>query len=162
MPIAAISADDQAAAVAAADSDLKWLLSDNGVKIEVQAALFRAGFSKLKVFVGIGETRIESRDALRTDLGLDPADGVDSRSQVAMVLAAWDAARATLTHELKAKAEYKAAEIARPVPLQELSILRAAFEARWYVLDSRLVPSKSYLGTKQEEKLMKMNPVRSP
>jgi len=116
MPIQNLAPEVLQAAVGSAASDLKWLLSDNNVKIEVQAALFVAGFNQVKIFAGLGETRVEVRDAIKNDIGLNPDDGLDSRAQMAMLLAAWDAARATVSQELKARAEYKACELARPVP----------------------------------------------
>ena len=151
MPFTALDAALQSRVLHNASSDLKWLLSDNNVPVEVQAVIFNLGFDRMRIFAGLGESRTEVRDFLRVDVGLDAADGAQSRAQVAMVLATWDAAKATIENELKTKAEYKAAEIARPVPHQELALLRSAFETRFYKLESRLVPSKAYLGTKQEE-----------
>ena len=116
MPITNLSADQQRLALEGADSDIKWLLSDNSVKIEVQAAIFHSGFNKLKVFSGIGESRTEARDALKNDIGLDSNDGVETRVQVAMVLAAWEGSRTMITQELKTKADFKAADLARPLP----------------------------------------------
>ena len=57
------------AAPAAAPSDLKWVLADNEVDGAVQAALYHRGFTKIAIFLGLGETRVEVRDALAAPRG---------------------------------------------------------------------------------------------
>ena len=151
MPLLALSEDQVITAMNSGASDLKWLLADCDVGNDAQAVLFHLGFTKIRVFVGLGETRAEVKEAIKSDMGLDPAEGAGARVSIACLLSAWDAARLTATQELKAKAEHKASEVARPVAQQELTALRLAFETRYYKLDPREIPSKSYLGLKQEE-----------
>ena len=151
MPLLTLTADQTTAAMASGSSDLKWILADCEVSNEVQAVLFHLGFTKIRVFAGLGETRAEVKEAIKADAGLDPADGPAVRVQVAYVLSAWDATRLTAQKEMQAKAEHKAAEIVKPIANQELAALRTAFETRFFKLESKEVPSKSYLGLKQEE-----------
>ena len=58
---------ERTAAEEAAQSDLKWLMADNEVPQAVQQALYHGGYTKVKIFAGLGESRTEVRDALRTD-----------------------------------------------------------------------------------------------
>ena len=135
----------------AASSELKWLMSDNEVPLEVQSVLYHLGFTKIKVFIGIGESRQEVRTVLANDVGLDPAADIPSRVAVAMVLAAWEAARSQVQREQLQKAEAKAAHVPTPVGSVDHQAMRAAYELRFGRLDNQEVPSRSYLGTKQEE-----------
>ena len=151
MPLQIISADERAAAIGSASSDLKWVLADNEVSEEVQGVLYHVGVNRLKIFSGLGENRTEVREALKSVLGIDSADGAIARIQVALVLAAWDASRSLITQDLKDRAEHRSSDQPRPVHHQELVALRSAFEVKFYKLDNREVPSKSYLGSKQEE-----------
>ncbi len=93
MPLAVLSPADQQAARDGASSDLQFHLAEIGIDADVQLALFFNGITDLRVFAGLDETREKVRECLRVDLGLDAADGMPQRRQVALVISAWEAAR---------------------------------------------------------------------
>eukprot|EP00973_Karenia_brevis_P053950 7493536-Karenia_brevis.AAC.1 len=66
MPFIPLGADVQAKALEKGKADLKWVLADNEVSEEVQATIFELGFCRLSTFLGLGETRAEVRETLRT------------------------------------------------------------------------------------------------
>eukprot|EP00973_Karenia_brevis_P054278 7541864-Karenia_brevis.AAC.1 len=74
-------------------ADLKWILADNEVTEDVQAVIYEYGFCKLSTFLGLGETRNEVRETLKTEFNIDVADSLAMRAEVAKLLASWDAAR---------------------------------------------------------------------
>eukprot|EP00973_Karenia_brevis_P014545 1984808-Karenia_brevis.AAC.1 len=63
-------------------ADLKWVLSDNEVSDEVQGVIYHAGFCKMSTFLGLGESRTEVRDTLRTELNLDVGESLAIRAQI--------------------------------------------------------------------------------
>ena len=71
MPLLALTDVQAERALEMADSDLKYLLSEVGVEEEVQAVLFHQGFTTLRLFSGIDETRTEVRAAITAETGLD-------------------------------------------------------------------------------------------
>eukprot|EP00969_Alexandrium_andersonii_P099884 4406027-Alexandrium_andersonii.AAC.1 len=71
MPLVAPPEGQLEATMVKGESDLKWILSDNGVPDDAQAAIFHVGRAKFHVFSGIGETRAEAKAALKEDIGLD-------------------------------------------------------------------------------------------
>ena len=80
-------------ALSSAGSDLRWLMADNGVDEALQAAIYHGGFTKVRLFVGLAESRAELRDVLRGDFGVDAQANLESRQRAAVVLAAWGAAK---------------------------------------------------------------------
>eukprot|EP00973_Karenia_brevis_P046742 6486171-Karenia_brevis.AAC.1 len=74
-------------------ADLKWVLSDNEVSEEVRGVIYHAGFCKMSIFLGLGESRREVRDTLKAEFNLDVDESLEIRAQVSRLLAAWDAAR---------------------------------------------------------------------
>lgn len=67
MPLIELTSDLAAGAAKAASSDLKFHLSEVGV------ALFHEGVVTLRLFAGLGESRIEFRKALHGSRDLQPA-----------------------------------------------------------------------------------------
>ena len=151
MPLIAVAPDEAKAANAKAQSDLRWLLGDNEVTEEVQTALYHQGFAKLKIFRGLGEDRAEVRDALKDAIGLNSTDGILQRQQVAAVLAAWDSSRTMIEKDESAKIEARLSKLPRPMSAVDHLAMRQAVEALHGKLQGYEVPSKAYLGTKQQD-----------
>ena len=151
MPLATLTAEQTAEAMRSGESDLKWLLSDNEVSMELQALLFHHKFNKMKVFLGLGENRAEVRETLRADFGLNPAEGIAMRQQLAMALAAWDAAKEYVSKDNTMRAEARTSHIPRPVTSNEHAAMLKAYEVRYGRLETGETPGKHYLGVKAEE-----------
>eukprot|EP00973_Karenia_brevis_P087396 12116322-Karenia_brevis.AAC.1 len=66
--------------MAMGQTDLKWVLSNNEVSMEVRGVIYQKGQS-------------EVRDALNTGFALDVGESLAMRAQVSRLFASWDAAR---------------------------------------------------------------------
>ncbi len=151
MPLAVLAPADQQAARDGASSDLQFHLAEIGVDADVQLALFFNGITDLRVFAGLDETREKVRECLRVDLGLDAADGMPQRRQVALVISAWEAARVQTSAADLAKVEAKSHALPRPVGATELAAMRKVTEAKLGSLRGNEVPSKALIGIKLEQ-----------
>jgi hypothetical protein len=151
MPLLQLSEEQTRAALEAGQSDLKWLLADQEVPLPVQSALFHLGFTKMRVFAGLGETRIEVKEALKKDFGLDGADDLQSRQSVALVLAAWEASKEYVARDAAKRAEAHSSRLPRALSPVEHLAMRDAFEAKFGHLRDSEVPSPYFLGRKTEE-----------
>ena len=151
MPLQGLTEAERTAAEEAAQSDLKWLMADNEVPQAVQQALYHGGYTKVKIFAGLGESRTEVRDALRTDFGLSTADGVAARQQVALTVAAWDAAREFVSRETSRRAEAQASRFPRAITSIEHIAMRDAFERKYGRIREGETPSVHFLGRKTED-----------
>ena len=151
MPLAIVAQADQIAAKESAGSDLQYHLAELGIAEDVQIALFVNGITSLRVFAGLDETREKIRECLKVDLGLDAADGMVARRQVALVISAWEAARVQVNAEDLARVEAKANALPRPVGTTELAAMRRVAEVKLGSLKGCEVPSKALIGLKLEQ-----------
>ena len=151
MPLAVIAPADQIAAKETAGSDLQYHLAELGVAEDVQLALYANGITSLRIFAGLDESREKIRECLKNDLGLDAAEGMAARRQVAMVISAWEAARVQVNAEDLARVEAKAHSLPRPVGTTELAAMRRVAEAKLGSLKGCEVPSKALIGLKLEQ-----------
>ena len=129
MPLLQVDVDVAAKAVASAPTDLAWLFGDCDVDVHVQGVLIHSGFDKVRRFIGMGETRAEVKAALSEHLGMNTADSLAMRVQVASILSAWDAAREHVHKESAAKMDAKTSGVAHPVTQTEHQSMRSAYEA---------------------------------
>eukprot|EP00435_Cladocopium_sp_Y103_P020454 s3417_g5.t1 len=152
MPLLALTAAEEDAAREAADSDLRYLLTDVGVPEEVQLPLYHRGYTSLRLFSGMDETRTEVRAAVTAEIGLDHAAGNADRRSMALLLSAWETARTQQKANDESRAEARSTMVPRPVPTNEYAMLREALETQ---MDGRLkdyeVPSKSLVAAKMDD-----------
>ena len=151
MPLLALTYAQSEAAMEAADSDLKYLLSEVGVPEDVQAALYHRGFTSMRLFSGIDETRAEVRTALNAEIGLDHTAGNAERRSTALVLSAWETSRTQQKSSDETRAEARAAMVPRPVPVSEHAMLREALENQIGRLRDYEVPAKSLIAAKLDD-----------
>ena len=151
MPLAVLTAEEKKAASKAGASDLKWLLAENNVGIDIQEVLFHFGFTSIRMFMGLGDTRAEVKETMKDQFGVAVGDGLAQRQQVAAVQAAWDAASAFVAREATAKADARAGRYARPIAMTDQQAMQDAFEKEFGEMPWSMVPSKTYLGLKSED-----------
>lgn len=151
MPLISLSAEEKAAALQAASPDLKYHLSEVGVPVDVQAALYHKGFTTLRLFSGIDESRLEVRAALAVEIGLKHDDNTQARQSVAVLLSAWESSRSQLVAEDRMRVESKLGQTHRIAQTSELSAMRQAVEAQVGQLQDDEVPAKSLIATKLEQ-----------
>eukprot|EP00973_Karenia_brevis_P051902 7208915-Karenia_brevis.AAC.1 len=108
MPLIVLNAADKAAALAQGQADLKFLLSDNDIDEEAQAVIFEAGFTRVRTFLGLGESRDEVKQTLKSEFTWDVDDSLALRVLVSKVLSAWDDGKRGFVKEAEARAEARA------------------------------------------------------
>ena len=140
MPLRALAEDEAKEALTKGESDLRWILSDNDVPDIVQAVLYHAGYVKLRMFSGIGESRADVKVALSEDLGLSSAGGIEARQRIALTLVAWEACREYVAKEAALRMESRTARVARPATAIEFQAMRVAFEGSYGKLRDRELP----------------------
>ena len=151
MPIPNMDEQATAELIRLMSSDLRFILEECQVRAHVQAVLAYNGVSSLRRMCGFGDTVTEVRAALRTQLGLDADEGLQSRNDVSDVLSAWTDAKAQDERETNMKAYQRVLDQHRPAAKREVKSMRAAFELVHGALKNEVTPGRYYLGTKLEE-----------
>ena len=142
---------DDAAVLAKVESELKFQMDEAGVPLPIQLLAYRKGFDCIRVFAGIDETKAEVRKALKDELPLDYSADAESRRNMALLLAVWDACRLHLAVQEKNKTDAKLGVQARNVPSTEHAAMRTAVEKIYGKLKDKELPSKMILARKLEQ-----------
>lgn len=132
------------------ESSLQFQMEEAGVSAEVQKKIYAHGFTTLRTFAGLEESRAEVREVLKTDFGLDPAGNASLRKEVALLLSVWEAARSHLSFQEKNKQESKNGCQNRLVQASDYAAMRAAVEVLHGRLRDKEAPSKSLVASKLE------------
>ena len=152
MPLPVLTAEQQAAAMEAGSSDLKFLLAELKMPELLQGVFYHLGFSSVQLFASLDRTEDGVRDFLLRDFDLDPArNGLADRRTVSLVVTAWEEARALKLKQMEVKVEARAAGQRAPIDLTEHTQLRRGYEARWGALTNAETPSKAYIELRLEE-----------
>jgi len=152
MPLQALEEADRAAAQGRLSADIKWIFAQKLVPLDYQLALAHGGFGSLDNFIGLGETRLEVREALAHGFNVRPEEDLGTRAGIASVMAAWEAAKLYTKTEDTAKAEARVAAMVRPTGTTAYQAMKAGAEADiGRKIEAKCMPGKFYLGKKEEE-----------
>ena len=91
----------------AAESELKFHMDEAGVPRAVQLLAYKQGYSTVRIFAGLDDSKESVRAALKKDLPLDYTASPEARKHMAQLLSVWGACRLQLTVVEKHKAEAK-------------------------------------------------------
>lgn len=131
------------------ESDLAFILQENGVPLALQYNLTQV-FTQLRRFSALADTRQGVRQALRDDLQVEE-NSLQNRAAVAGVVAAWEASKEYATKQAELKAEARLLGISRPVTQTDRAAMRAAYVATHGEVEETFEPSDDYLSSKIEE-----------
>ena len=134
-----------------ADSTFRFQLEEVGVGVDAQKKIIETGFTSLRVFAGLQESRAEVRKALKSTFGFDAESSPEMRKEVALLLCVWEAARAQLAYQGKNKQEAKLGRQNRLVQNSEYGAMRAALENSVGKLRDREAPSKALVALQLEQ-----------
>ena len=116
----------------------------------MQVKLYAAGVTRLTRFAAFATDVADFKTVLKTDLGIDPADSLETRVQVAGLVCAFKTAQVRSARYAEYEGELDAKHMTKPLPPSDMMAMRKAYEARYWKLEDIEVPSRSYL----EQRLM--------
>ncbi|CAE7227317.1 unnamed protein product [Symbiodinium natans] len=138
--------------LASADADLRFQMEEAGVSADVQKAIYAEGFTSVRVFAGLEETREGVRAALKSSFKLDSNESPAMRKEIALLLAVWEGARSLLTYQAKNKEEAKQGTQNRLMQSSEYGAMRTRVEqVLSRTLKDREAPSKALVASKLEQ-----------
>ena len=133
-------------------SDLRYTLSRNDVKDDLQAHFFEHEINTINKFSSFFRDEEDLVNVLRDDFGLDAAASLQNRAQVASVICAWKDTQTKAKRQSEVEAEMDTREWTKPIPTGDYIQLRTAFFNRFGALeDKKVVPAKEYLEKKLQE-----------
>ena len=141
MPIT-ITAAEAKEAIDKCGSDLSFLLGAESVDVDIHAKLSFIGITNIAKFSVLAKDEDELRDLLKNEF---EDASIDQRVKVGNVLIAFQRAQSRTQKESELEAEFAAKRMTRPLRTNEYGGMRTAWEARWWKLDDKDTPSRSYL-----------------
>ena len=133
------------AARAAATSDLKFSLNSFKVPQDIADRLFFNGVVDTRIFAGIAKSADDLRSVMERDFGVDGTAGFSQRVTMAKILAAWEAAQVHCKKIAETHADQEMRLEPKLLPSSEIQGMRLAFQAKYWKLETREVPSRQYL-----------------
>ena len=147
-PLGALSAEQEAAGLKKLEKDAACILDDKGVPAAVQGRLGHIGVTSLDVFAVIEDTSAGVRQWLVDVLGLDPDADLESRTNIAKVIAAWQASKKRVSTQDSLEAEQRSSKIPKTIMKGKHVEMRAAYVAAHrggVVPDDKEMPSAAYV-----------------
>ena len=132
-------------------SDLRYTLSRNDVRDDLQANFFEHEITTVSKFSSFFRDEADLVNVLRDDFNLDAAASLASRAQVASVICAWKDTQTKAKRQSEVEAEMDTREWTKPIPTGDYIQLRTAFFNRFGVVEDKVVPAKEYLEKKLQE-----------
>ena len=140
-----LSADEKKAALESASSELKYLLSKEGISMEAQERLYHVGAVTLAKFSVFFIDEADLRTVAKEELGIDPTASLAQRSELAGLIVAFGQAKTRTTEVAKHHGELEARSQTKPLVGTEYLAMRAAYEKTYQKLEDQECPSRIHL-----------------
>ena len=124
-------------------SDVRFLLTDHGIKDARQGALFEAGVDTMAKFAAFVTTAADLVEVLKKEFSLDPATSLANRAQVASYTVAWQSAQVRTKQQAEVEATSETREWAKPIPTSDYIAMRQRFAKAFGEPEDRHILVKS-------------------
>ena len=132
-------------------SDLRFTLSRNDVSDMVQARFFEQGVTSTNKFASFFRDEADLTQVMADSFGLDAAESLQSRAEVASVICSWNDTRTKAKRQSEVEAEMNSREWTKPIPTGDYIQLRNSFTERVGLIEDKMIPAKEYLEKKLQE-----------
>ena len=146
----AVSEENQKV-VEQASSELRFALDREGIDMNLQVEIYRAGILNVRHFAYMVSSMDELKKVLKDDFNIDASDGLAKRVLVAKMVSAWESARARAGKMAEAEGEADVRNVPKTLPMGDLISMREVFEAKWWELEDSSVPARSYVEKKLDQ-----------
>jgi hypothetical protein len=147
------------------NADFLFTLTECQVLLPQQWRLISLGYTSLRRFSGIEDTRQAVRAAMVIDLALDPTaagvPGQSARLALSAIITAWEASKERLSKETHLRVEAKVLGVPRQIDMVDRTAMKRAVELLYGRIPTHETPSSDYLSHKMEQ-LEDNDPSASP
>ena len=127
------------------DGDFRGLLDGKKVQKDLQVRLGRKKIDSVEMFAVLADSRDDFREALKTQLQLDPASDPTHLPEQAKLVVAWEAARQRMQSKGEKEAQAATEREPKSIPTNEFLNLKKQFEKTYYNLREEEIPSRNSL-----------------
>lgn len=145
----ALSEAEAAAAMDAATSDLKFMMDRQGVPVDLQAKIYNAGALSIAQFACLFKDTEDIRATLKSELGVEQVT-LASKAVASKLLVVWQRAKARSEKLAELEGERELRREPKPLQANDFHSMKAAFEAKFWELENKSVPARTYVEKVQE------------
>jgi hypothetical protein len=146
-----LTPDEVIAAMHSASSDLKFLFDREQVPTATQAMFYHVGITTNSKLASFATTVAELKTVVAKEFGIDQTTSLAMRVQVANLICAFNTACARTTKMDEVAGELEARRMQKPMPTSEYLTMIRCWETKWWALDDKDKPARSYLEKKADE-----------
>ena len=151
MPPLVLTPEEREAALRKGGSDLQYLLERNDVGKDIMAKWFHVGVVNLEKFANIAKDVADLTEVLKEHMGLDAAESLEARVEVAAITCAWSNARTRVQRSAEMEAELDTKEWKKPIVSSEWLAMKSGLEKALGLVDEKALPAKEYVEKKLQE-----------
>ena len=126
-------------------SDLKFLFDKEEVTDAVQIKIADAGITNMRTFAAFAKDADDLRAVAKSDLDLDPAEGLAKRVTLSKLVVAWETARKRTDKTAEIQAEAEARDVPKRLTTPDYRAMRTLYEKTHGELDESNAPAKGYV-----------------
>lgn len=134
-----------AAALEKGSSDLRFLFDRAEVPVELQVKIFEAEITNIRTFGALVGDAAELKELAKKEFDLDYTASLKHRVVMAKLVSAWETAKNRAAKLDENEQERELLNQPKLLPGDSYHTMRNAFEAKYWKLDDRQVPAKSYV-----------------
>ena len=138
------------AAMKVASSDLLFLFDRKQVPEDVQAVFYHIGVTSVEALAVLVKSQEELEELLGTYFGMDMKNLVD-KVKSGKVVTAWLASKARAAKQADMEGDCEVRKVPKDMSVGDMAAMRNAFERKFWELEEKNIPGKSYLEKKLDE-----------
>ena len=143
-PLMAMTLAEEDAAMEAASSDLRFLMSREQVDTQIQARVYHMGIVSVRQYAALAKDAEDLKDLIRSGgFGLDPTGTLIERVKMSKLIVAWESAKARASKLAEAEGESEIRQEPKMLKSTDYLGMKSAFEARWWELENKKTPAKA-------------------
>jgi hypothetical protein len=109
------------------------------------------GVVNVKQFAAFAEDRADLKKIAKDNFEIDMDVDMANRVKVSKIVVAWDTAKARSTKQAEIEGESQFRRVPKDLGPGDFQAMRESFETRWWELEDKRVPGKSYMEKKLDE-----------
>ena len=146
-----LTPDEQSEALLKGSSDLVYLFGREEIPPDVQALFFHVGITTNAKLASFASDANEFKTVVAKEFGIDQAVSLEMRVRVANLICVYNTARTRTSKLEEISGELEARRLQKPMPSSEYVAMIRSWEVKWWTLDDKDKPARSYMEKKAEE-----------
>ena len=151
MPPLVLTPDEEIAALMKGASDLVYLCGREEIPSATQALFYHVGITTNAKLASFASDVNEFKTVVAKEFGIDQATSMEMRVQVANLICVFNTARTRTSKLEEISGELEARRLQKPMASSEYVAMIRGWEVKWWALEDKDKPARSYMEKKAEE-----------